>query len=122
MLALLCVWVGEAQLLAFSSMFVHVCHFSRGSIQIVLWLRDRRFACVYKEGDGPLHVQPSPSLVRGGGWSENSLLVCAEVSLPTLLILARRSDVGKETASHMLNAADVELRMVKSQSDRVLIH
>lgn len=58
MLAFLSVWAGEAQLLAFSSMFVHVCHLSRGLIQIVLWLRDRRFACEYKEGDGPLCVQP----------------------------------------------------------------
>lgn len=63
----------------------------------------------------------SPSLVRGGGWSENSLLVCAEISLPALLVPARRSNVEKETASHMLNAAGVELRMVKSQSDRVLM-
>lgn len=46
MLAFLSVWAVEAQLLAFSSMFVHVCHTSCGFIQIVLWLRDRQFPCV----------------------------------------------------------------------------
>lgn len=62
----------------------------------------------------------SPALVRGGGWSENSLLVGAEISLPALLVPARRNNVEKETASHVLNAAGVE--MVKSPSDRVLMH
>lgn len=120
--ALLSGWPREAQLLAFPSLFVHVCHLSGGLIQIVLWLRDRRFACVYKEGDGPLCLQPSPSSVRGGGWSENSPLVCMEISLPALAVPARRSNVGKETASHTLRTAGVELRMVKSQSDTILMH
>lgn len=64
----------------------------------------------------------SPSLVCGGGWSENSLLVCVEITLPALAVPARKNSVGKATASHMLHAAGVELRMVKSQSDRVLMH
>lgn len=63
MLVLLRVWAGEAQLLAFSSVLVRVCHLSCGLIQIVLWLRDRRFVCVHREGDGPLCVQP-PHLRR----------------------------------------------------------
>lgn len=35
MQVLLCVWAGEVQLLAFSTVLIHVCHLSRGLIQIV---------------------------------------------------------------------------------------